>query len=195
MSTWSVRIFRGRRLDRNPLRRPSDRAETLTCIWLLVIFAVLTPLAARIAAAQTQRVAEHARVAALDTRRQVTATTLQAAALDSGSPYITTVWVNAAWTAPDGRVRTGQIQVSTGTAKGAPTRIWVTGSGDVVSAPLRAGQIPRLADLAATVTVLVLIVVFASLGILIRFAFNRRRLAAWDDEWAAIEPRWNRQRW
>jgi hypothetical protein len=29
----------------------------------------------------------------------------------------------------------------------------------------------------------------------LRRALNRQRMAAWDAGWAAVEPRWNRQRW
>jgi hypothetical protein len=45
-STPAGRFIRGRRLDRNPLRRPSDRTETLLLILLAVTFLVAAPFAA-----------------------------------------------------------------------------------------------------------------------------------------------------
>jgi hypothetical protein len=39
------RFLRGRQLDRNPLRRPVDRAETIMLTLLLVAFLVGAPLA------------------------------------------------------------------------------------------------------------------------------------------------------
>lgn len=197
MSTWIARIWRGRRLDRNPLRRPSDRAETLVGGWLLVMLAVLAPLVAHGAATETQRIAQHARVTALATEHQVTATTLRTA-----PPAVTTLYsvtdafgVGARWLAPDGKTRTGQIQVDASAPRGTRERIWVNGSGDVAPPPLPAGQVSRLAGQAAWISVPVLIVVFLALAALIRLVLRRRRLAAWDAEWTVIGPKWNRQPW
>ena len=46
MTSWFARTIRGWRLDRNPLRRPSDRAQTVIGVWLLVALAVLAPFTA-----------------------------------------------------------------------------------------------------------------------------------------------------
>jgi hypothetical protein len=196
MKSWFMRMFRGRRLDRNPLRRPSDRAETVIGIWLLVACAATAPFTARAAADRTRTFAEHARVTALATRHEVTAVTLEKAPTASDPPYtlITQTRVSAAWTAADGRQRTGQIQVSDGTQKGSPERIWVTGNGDVAAPPLPTTEIARLASRVAFGVITALIFLFLIAGSVIRRLINRRRMAAWDAEWAATEPRWNHQR-
>ena len=45
-ATLTGRFVRGRRFDRNPLRRAADRAETIVLALLLVAFLVGAPLAA-----------------------------------------------------------------------------------------------------------------------------------------------------
>ena len=59
MTSRLVRTFRGRRLDRNPLRRPSDRAETVAGIVLVVAFAVAAPFTVRAAAGGMHAFAQH----------------------------------------------------------------------------------------------------------------------------------------
>jgi hypothetical protein len=196
MSTWIARTYRGRRLDRNPLRRPSDRAETLVGIWLLVLFAVTAPLIAHAAATTTEHVASDARATALATSHQVTATTVQTAPALVQTPYtLSTSWVNATWTAPDGRRQTGQIQVDDGTRRGSRERIWVSASGNLVPPPLPAWQVRQLAEWAELISFLVVIAVFLTIVAMIKIALNRRSSALIEAEWAVIEPRWNRQRW
>src|SRR5690348_18243309 len=46
---WLARLLRGRRLDRNPLRRGSDRAETVVLGVLLAAFLAAAPFAAHAA--------------------------------------------------------------------------------------------------------------------------------------------------
>jgi hypothetical protein len=103
--------------------------------------------------------------------------------------------VSARFTAPDGRRRTGQVQAVDGTPKGTAERIWVTWSGDVVPAPPPASKSSQLADLAAAGSGLGPAAFLLVAGKAIRGGLNRRRMATWDAEWAAVEPRWTRQRW
>ena len=48
-SSWLGRLLRGRRLDRNPLRRGSDRVETAIAGVLLAAFLAGAPFAAHAA--------------------------------------------------------------------------------------------------------------------------------------------------
>jgi hypothetical protein len=192
MKSWLVRYFRGRRLDRNPLRRPSDRAATVIGIWLIVVFAVIAPFTARSTFTWTRALAEHARVTALASRYEVTAITLEQA--PARSTLLTAQrWVSASWTAPDGRQRTGPIQVPASTQKGTSERIWVASDGDVVAPPLSAAGIAGLADRAALGANVVLTGLFLIAGSVIGRVIDRRRLGAWDADWAVTEPRWTRQ--
>ena len=197
MKSWVARIIRSRRLDRNPLRRRSDRAETVIGVWLLVACAAAAPFTARAAAAGARTLGEHARVAALATRHEVTAITQETAPPAGELPYtlITRTWVGAEWTAPDGQQRTGPIQVPDSTPKGTHERIWVTGGGDPAAPPLPVTEVARLAGRAAFGAIVVLIFLALIAGGAIRYVINRRRMAAWDAEWAVTEPLWNHQRW
>jgi hypothetical protein len=196
MKSWFVRMYRGRRLDRNPLRRPIDRTETVIGIWLLVGCAAAAPFTARAAAAGTRTLAGQARITALATRHEVTAITLEKAppAGNTSSTPIAQTWVSATWTAPDGRQRTGWIQVPDSTRKGSPERIWVTGNGDVAAPPLPVTGISLLAGRAAFGAITVLIFLGLAAGSAVRHVINRRNMAAWDAEWTATEPLWNHQR-
>jgi hypothetical protein len=196
MLPWLVRMFRGGRLDRNPLRRRSDRAETVIGIWLLVACAAAVPFTARGAAAGARALAGNARVTALAARHEVTAITLEQPAPARGATYALTSqrWARAAWTAPDGRQRTGPIQVPAGTRTGAPERIWVTGDGDPAAPVLPLRAIARLGGRAALAAVLALILLYLTAGAVARRVLSRQRLAAWDADWAVTEPRWTHQR-
>ena len=50
-TSWLARLLRGRRLDRNPLRRGTDRAETVVFGALLAGFLAAAPFAAHAAGA------------------------------------------------------------------------------------------------------------------------------------------------
>jgi len=194
MSSWLARAFRGRRLDHNPLRRLSDRVETIAGVLLVVAFAAAAPFTVRAAAAGTYAFAQHARATAMATRHVVTAVTLQAAATSSAGALAGS-WVNARWTAPSGRQRTGQVEVANGTPEGSLEKIWVTGSGDMTPPPLPASELSEMAECAAAGAGLGLVTVFLIARTAARHALNRRRMAAWDAGWAAVEPRWSHQRW
>ena len=63
-STPAGRFVRGRRLDDNPLRRATDRTETLVLIVLAAVFLVCAPVAAQSSgAAHARPRSAHARAA------------------------------------------------------------------------------------------------------------------------------------
>ena len=87
-ATLTGRFVRGRRFDRNPLRRAADRAETIVLALLLVAFLVGAPLAALASGAWAHAMAQRAELAQAASRRQVTAVVLTAAGrrqLDHGT--------------------------------------------------------------------------------------------------------------
>ena len=87
-TTLTGRFVRGRRFDRNPLRRPADRAETIVLALLLVAFLVGAPLAALASGTWARTMAQRAEVAQTASRYQVTAVVLTAAGrrqLDHGT--------------------------------------------------------------------------------------------------------------
>jgi hypothetical protein len=191
---WLTRFLRGRRLDRNPLRRRSDRAETAVLATLLTAFLAGVPFAAHAAGnwayatsarqAQAQRASLH----------QVEATLLQnvvtVAVYGAGAAFA----VDARWRAPDGQIRTGEVLAPTGAAAGSTIRVWVDHAGRLTHPPLTRSQLAARAQLAGWVAAGALAIVLVTVGWLTRRALDRRRLAGWDAEWLAFGPRWSPRR-
>lgn len=61
----------------------------------------------------------------------------------------------------------------------------------VIGGPLAAGRWAHAGAARATLAVLALAVVLGEAGLLARYLFDRRRLAAWDAEWRASGPKWS----
>jgi hypothetical protein len=187
-STWLGRLARGLRLDRNPLRRGSDRAETAMLGVLLAAFLAGAPFAAHAAGSWTYATSIREAQAQQATLRQVPATLLQAA-----PPNISDE-ANARWKAPDGQVRTGQIFAPSGAPAGSTVMVWVNQAGQLTDAPLQRSQVTGRADMARALAVAALAAALGIIGLVGRWALDRRRLTAWDAEWLATEPRWSSRR-
>ena len=191
---WLARLLRGRRLDRNPLRRGSDRVETVVLGALLAAFLSVAPFAAHAAgnwgyaaaarAAQTQRASLH----------QVTATLLQPEPVLSGYGSASAFVVEARWRAPDGRARARELFVTADVATGHATRIWVDRAGRPTGPPLTRDQLIGRGELAAGVAVGCLATLLITVAWLARRSLDRRRMAAWDADWLATGPRWTPRR-
>ena len=189
-----TRFLRGRRLDRNPLRRRSDRAETAVLATLLAAFLAGAPLAAHAAGnwayvtlaqqAQAQRARLH----------QVEATLLQKVVNVVGYGVGASFAVDARWRAPDGRIRTGEVFAPAGTPAGSTVQVWTDRTGRLADPPLNRAELAARAQLARELAVGALAVVLIMAGWLTRRALDRRRLAGWDAEWLANGPRWSPRR-
>src|SRR5690349_16383362 len=106
--TTLARFVRGRRPDRNPLRRRCDRAETAVLALLVITFLAAAPFAALAAGGWAYASAHHARLAQQAAWRQVPARVLTVSSgVQGGGGYA--MWgeqARAQWTAPDGSVVT-----------------------------------------------------------------------------------------
>lgn len=181
-------------LDASPLRRRMDRAEAWIRIGLVALFLIGAPLVAvgvgrwtstsMTRAAQTQTSADH----------QVQATLLADAPADASySVHGGTTPVKAAWTAPGGAPRSGEVQAPPGARKGAAVTIWVDGAGHITDPPLTRGQVTGQVITAATLGVIGFgLAVAMTLGLVHR-VLERRRLADWEASWSAVEPLWTRR--
>ena len=76
---WLGRVLRGRRLDRNPLRRRSDRVETAVLGLLLAAFLAGLPFAAHVAGSWAYATSAREAQAQRASLHQVPATLLKAA--------------------------------------------------------------------------------------------------------------------
>jgi hypothetical protein len=185
-STPLGRFVLGRRLDRNPLRRASDRVETVILVVLAITFLVVAPFAGHAAGAWAKGTAHRVQLEQEASWRQVPAVVMKApsgyAALEPEA--------QSRWTAPNGEVMTGQIPVQPGTAVGATVRVWVNHDGQLTNPPLKDSQVAGQSAFAAVLSVIALGVVLIIIGALARRALDRHRMAAWDAEWRATGPRW-----
>jgi hypothetical protein len=192
---WLLRAIRGARPDRNPLRRGMDRLETCLLVGLFAAMAVLTPFAARLAGHASYAAALQARQEQLADRHQVQAVLTQDANPVSGWSLSAYVLTPATWTSVTGVRRSGEVPAGPQSHKGTSISVWTDRNGYLDSPPLPASEAASQAD-AATVGVIVAGgVVYLVGAVAIRQLLNRRRMAAWDTDWAATAPTWNRQSW
>lgn len=183
------RLLRGRRFDRNALRRGSDRAETVVLGMLLASFLAGAPFAAHAAGSWTYAASTREAQAQQDSLHQVPASLLQAALplslSGSGSE------ANARWKAPDGHVCTGQVFVPADAPARSTVTIWVNQAGQLTDPPLQHSQITGRMYLSEALAVAALAVALITAGAVARWALDRRRLAAWDAEWLSAGPQWS----
>ncbi|MFI5064296.1 MAG: hypothetical protein ACHP9Z_10000 [Streptosporangiales bacterium] len=188
--------LRGLWPDRNPLRRASDRAEATVVAAALVIFLIGGPLLALAAGHWAGAAALRVERAQQASWRQVPAVLLANAGSASGVGYggVSSTEVKARWTAPDGQVRTGGVSAVPGARVGSTVRIWVDSTGEQTGPPLRQDQATGQAFLATVTAPLVLGAILLCAASLTIQALDRRRLALWDADWQATEPRWSSRR-
>ncbi len=188
------RLLRARRFDRNPLRRRSDRTETALLGLLLAAFAVCAPLAAHTAGSWTHAASAYEQQVQQTLTHQVSATLLEAMpawGVTGAGSYPET---EARWRAPDGKVCTGLVAVPGGAVKGSTVTVWVNQAGQLTGPPLQPEQVQGRVILAEGAAVAMLAIVVLITGWLTRWALDKRRMAAWDAEWLASEPRWSPRR-
>lgn len=192
--TWLGRVVRGLRPDRNALRRGTDVAEAVIKAGLLAVFLALAPVLVmtavhltHTATTRTMR-AEHSSWRRLHAILLGTAPYVIAYGLAAGVP------VEARWTLPDGSRRTGEVTAPPGTRAGSTVAVWIDRSGKPTGPPLPRSAVAARESLAAALTVIALALVLAYCGTVTRRMLDRRRLGAWERDWAATEPRWTRRR-
>jgi hypothetical protein len=194
--TRTERLARRLGLDNNPLRRRTDKIAACLGAGLLAAFLSGAPLLSIAAAGWAGHAATEEQRVQRDWR-QVSAMLLRnapAPAPFAGSLY-GGAWVPATWTAPDGRIRNGEVNVATGLAAGQTVPIWVTTAGLPAGPPLTRGAVVARSALAAAVAPIVLGIVLAFLAGVTRWVLDRRRLAAWDAAWASVGPHWTKRFW
>ncbi|MGH3212267.1 MAG: Rv1733c family protein [Trebonia sp.] len=190
-----LRVIRGARPDRNPLRRGIDRLETCLLVGLFVALTAVTPFAARLAGHISYQSALHARQEQLVTRHQVRAVLDEVAGQISGYTLSAYVLTQATWTSVGGVPRSGDVPAPPGSLKGTAVTVWTDDNGYLDSPPLALSEVANQAD-AATIGVIVAAGVIYICGAgATRQLLNRRRMAAWDADWVTTAPAWNRQRW
>ncbi|MGH3266014.1 MAG: Rv1733c family protein [Trebonia sp.] len=192
--SWPLRAIRGARPDRNPLRRGIDRLETCLLVGLFLVMAVVTPLAAPLAGHASYQSALQARQQQLLDRHQVRAVLTQGAGPVDGYSLSPFVLASADWTSFTGAHRSGEVPAVPGSAKGTAVAIWTDSNGYLDGPPLELSEVASQADTAMIGTVVASVVAYLVAATAVRQLFNRRRMAAWDADWAVTAPTWKRQR-
>lgn len=193
---WYVRVVRGARPDRNPLRRRSDRVETYLFAGLFVLAAAGAPLAAQAASHAAYAAALSAQRAQAAATHQVPAVTTQAAGSSYGGYTIVGyVPAQATWTSVTGIRHSGQVLAPAGSPRGTAVTVWTDAAGDLTSPPLRPSQVAGQADLAAIGAIAGVGVLYLSGIGIVRWVLYRRRMTAWAADWEVTARAWNRQRW
>jgi hypothetical protein len=190
------RLARRIGLDRNPLRRRTDRVEA----WIRLVLAFAVALCGPVLVCWVGAVAYRSAHAAAEHEREhlfaVDAVLLEdtvGLAYVRGEDGVWPVSVMARWTAPSGGRRTGKVVTESAGAAGTVVVIWTDARGDV--ADTTNSLSPSGAALGAGIaTALGIAAVHASVLLVIRRSLNRRRMVSWQLEWAVVEPRWSSRR-
>ena len=183
------RFVRRWRFDRNPLRRPTDRAETALLVMLVAAFLIGTPFAALATGVWMHGMAQRAQLAQEGSRRQVTAVVLTVATPSPVGENL--AWqAQARWKALDGQQVTHEVPVPSGTAVGGTLQVWTDRTGDFVTPPLLDSQVASETTTGEALGLIASACVLTVAGALSLWALNKRRMAAWDADWHATGPRW-----
>jgi hypothetical protein len=191
---WPCRAVRGALPDRNPLRRRTDRLEAYLLASLFVAAAAGAPFAAQAVGRAWYGDAAHTRQVQLAVRHEVTAVLAQRAGAFGEYTLSSQVPTLASWMSAGGR-RAGDVPAVPGSPQGTLVNIWTDDNGDLVSPPLTVTQVADQADAARVAAVGGTIICYMATTLAIRQLLNRRRMAAWDDDWVATARVWNRQTW
>ena len=188
------RLARKLGLDANPLRRRTDKLATWLIAQFLVVVLIGAPLFA-IAAFSWAARAGAAEQRAERSWREVPAVLLRSVPVpDSFAGGVFGYsWVPARWTAPNGKVRSGDIPVEVGLTAGRKVRLWVDAKGTPTDIPLTHRAVVARAATAAAAATAALLMALASLALIVRWLLDRRRLTDWELAWAIVGPQWTKR--
>jgi hypothetical protein len=189
-TTWQ-QVVRRLSLDRNPLRRRSDRIAAWLAPAAIVVFLGLIPVVAGITGTWM-----HANNAALQRTEKswptVRGVLLQAAPGPLEPDHGANGWLEAEpvrWTF-DGRTHQGLVPVPSGLSEDSPVTVRLNRAGQVQSPPMGAAELRDRIDTAAVFVLVLIGGLLLTLIWLARRFLDRRRIASWEAEWMSVGPHW-----
>lgn len=189
---FAGRIARRVGVDRNPLRRRSDRMEA----WLTVVLVAMILTAGPVAAWRAANAVYRDSVQAAERDRQqsfrVWATLAEdvPVQLELGDNVQTDVVAQARWVGPDGAVRSGPVPAPPGLRAGNTVPVWTDAHGGAVRTPVEHN--PATNALAAGILAIFgVLAVAAGVLMLVHWRLNRRRMDDWQIQWMFVEPVWS----
>jgi hypothetical protein len=194
----ATRAVRYLGLDRNPLRRRSDRIEAWVTASALATIVIVGPAAAWGAGTEAYRDAVAAGSATSAAGYAVEAVLLDDAVYVPSDAEATVLPrrppVSARWVGPDGTPRSGEIIADAGGPAGTAIVIRTNARGTPVSTGAdRQYALERALTLGAMALWGVALSA-AVVGLAIRRGLERRRLVSWQIGWTMVEPRWSGRR-
>lgn len=177
------------RVWRNPLARRSDRVEAALVLILVVVWLVSLPVVATIGSVRwADAVARSADQLRMLTTVQAVVEQTEPVTPGMAGPPPMSIIAPVSWTGSDGQLATGVVEVPASAGVGDRVPIWLDGAGRVVPAPPSPEALAGLTVFVGAVTWILLGLLMLLVGWGTRRRLDRRRLRAWAQEWAAVEP-------
>jgi len=174
-------------LDRNPLRRRSDRIEATFLLVAIVAFVPLATVAAILLASWTHS-AGAAEQRAGSALTPVTAVLVQRVPMER-RPAASWLWVKGRWVA-DGRSHLGLVSAPPGSQPGKRLQIWVDRAGKAQPEPLTTGDVTARVVLVSAISPLAVALGLWLCWRALKRTLDRRRMAAWGRAWSVVGPLW-----
>jgi hypothetical protein len=181
-------------LERNALRRGTDRFESAVAVASLLVFVVSAPLLVLMLTPVVYDAgirAEHTGGHQVTARLTTPAPKPEMAPFDDPGPPPRTQ-ATAAWSYA-GTSHTGQVRVPEGTPAGTRVAVWVDSSGNLTEPPQSHTWTLGLTALAGAGAVAGPAIGLWAVRRLVRRGLIQWQLAAWEAEWAAVESEWSRR--
>ncbi|SFG88439.1 hypothetical protein SAMN05421678_109173 [Actinopolymorpha cephalotaxi] len=193
---WTVLAIRRLGWSRNPMCRASDRVEGLLIAVTLMAALLAIPVAIGMGRGAYDDGAARS-AAQQEAGHWGTAKLLESApgSVDPGqdAPNPVTTYARARWQGPNGSWSEGDVPVRAGTDAGSTVRVWVDAAGQVTKPPLTPSQLSDKGVATAITALMGLELGIVVCSLLARWSLDRRRLAAWGQEWERVAPRWSRK--
>ncbi len=178
-------------VDRNPLRRTTDRIETAIRLAMIILLVGAVPIAAVAVGQRADQLALR-RVHAQQAGDHVVNAVLLRPASATGipDPYssVQYAWVLARWQPPDRPARSGEVLAPAGSRRGSTVPTWINATGAVTNPPPQHRQIIGDVCVAVAGTCFLSLLVLLGSATLARRTLDRWRLDAWEAEWRASGP-------
>ena len=189
----SLRLCRRLWPRRSELMRRADWLEAALLVAMITIALLVVPVALAVGSetyANQVRVGDEQSL----TRHPATATLVSdappQAAGTRGETVSGTSQVPARWTLPNGTERAGTVRATNGARTGDPVSIWLDEAGNPTDGPITDGQAASAGLAVAMGLWVCAAAALCVLFLLARAGLNRARSAAWQREWARVEPGW-----
>jgi hypothetical protein len=188
---WSFVMRRVRlyRPDGNPLRRRWDRIEAVVVVILILLAVASLPLT----------LALGTRVLSLGTAQVSAGHWINAQLVADAPPGTTSAYrvvypsVTVRWQ-EDGQVLTAPAPVRWGMRAGDRVKLWMDEKGVLAAAPPDQVELTLQAVMAGLVVFFAACTALGGMYGVARWALDRRRAAAWDEDWVTADARWRGQK-